>query len=162
MNFLVAVRLSSNIAPHGYSVETVASHYEEEGPFESLEEVEAQTIGNLLPNDDDLFSGVTDGLDHIIQPSSGDDMDELDFFNSVGGMDLGDNGSPAVEENSEISAGELGVCNGAITMDHPSRTLIVRNINSDVQDSELKTVFEVCVSLSFWVLPLELHACFRQ
>ncbi|XP_044508153.1 protein MEI2-like 4 isoform X2 [Mangifera indica] len=136
------MRLSSNIAPHGYSVETVASHYEEEGPFESLEEVEAQTIGNLLPNDDDLFSGVTDGLDHIIQPGSGDDMDELDFFNSVGGMDLGDDGSPAVEENSEISAGELGVCNGAITMDHPSRTLIVRNINSDVQDSELQTVFE--------------------
>ncbi|XP_044461949.1 protein MEI2-like 4 isoform X2 [Mangifera indica] len=141
------MRLSSNIAPHGYSVDTVASHYEEEGPFESLEEVEAQTIGNLLPNDDDLFSGVTSGLDYIIQPSSGDDMDEMDIFNSVGGMDLGDDGSSAVEENSKISASKLGVCNGAITGDHPygeqpSRTLFVRNINSDVEDSELKILFE--------------------
>ncbi|XP_031282976.1 protein MEI2-like 4 isoform X2 [Pistacia vera] len=141
------MRLSSNIAPHGYSVDTVASHYEEEGPYESLEEVEAQTIGNLLPNDDDLFSGVTDGIDYIIQPSSGDDMDEVDFFDSVGGMDLGDDGSFAVEENSEISAGELEVCNGGIAVDHlygeySSRTLFVRNINSNVEDSELKTLFE--------------------
>ncbi|GJR03095.1 hypothetical protein Tco_0526079 [Tanacetum coccineum] len=49
---------------YGYSIG--ASHYqyqEEEEPFRYLEEIEAQTIGNLLPNDDDLLSGVTDGLD---------------------------------------------------------------------------------------------------
>nr|GEX21014.1 transposon Ty3-I Gag-Pol polyprotein [Tanacetum cinerariifolium] len=38
-------------------------HQEKEEPFRSLEEIEAQTIRNLLPDDDDLLSGVTDGLD---------------------------------------------------------------------------------------------------
>ncbi|TXG49031.1 hypothetical protein EZV62_024906 [Acer yangbiense] len=144
------LRLSSNIAPYGHSVDTVASHFEEEAPFESLEELEAQTIGNLLPSDDDLFSGVIDGIDYAAQLSSGDDMDELDFFSSVGGMDLEDDGSTA-NKRSEISGGlsngELGICNGALVGEHPhgehpSRTLFVRNINSTVEDSELKALFE--------------------
>ncbi|KAL5733858.1 hypothetical protein ACOSP7_031719 [Xanthoceras sorbifolium] len=144
------LRLSSNITPYGHSVDTVASHFEEEAPFESLEELEAQTIGNLLPNDDDLFSGVTDGLDYAVQPTSGDDMDELDFFSSVGGMDLEDDGSTA-HKRSEISGGlsngELGICDGTLVGEHPhgehpSRTLFVRNINSNVEDSELKDLFE--------------------
>lgn len=89
-----AVGLSPDNTLYGHSVDTVASHYEEDRLFGSLEELEAQTIGNLLPNDDDLLSGLTDGLDHIIQGSDGDDMDELDFFSNVGGMDLGDSSRP--------------------------------------------------------------------
>ncbi|KAM7269705.1 hypothetical protein ACFE04_025202 [Oxalis oulophora] len=79
-----------NNSLYGHSFDNVASHYEEEGPFESLEEMEAQTIRNLLPNDEDLFSAVTsNGLhDPVVQSNSGDD--ELEFFNSIGGMDLGD------------------------------------------------------------------------
>ncbi|PQQ10233.1 hypothetical protein Pyn_38784 [Prunus yedoensis var. nudiflora] len=138
------LRLSSNNTLYGHSVDTVASHYDEDEAFESLEEIEAQTIGNLLPNDDELLSGVTDGLDHNVQISSGDDMEELDLFSSVGGMDLGDDGLPAALKDSESPG---GVSNGSIVGEHPygehpSRTLFVRNINSNIEDSELRTLFE--------------------
>ncbi|KAK7273179.1 hypothetical protein RIF29_14227 [Crotalaria pallida] len=86
--------LSANNALYGHSVDSFASHYEEERLSDSLEELEAQTIGNLLPSDDDLLSGLTDGLEHIIQDSVCDDMDELDIFSSVGGMELGDSSQP--------------------------------------------------------------------
>ncbi|ONI29799.1 hypothetical protein PRUPE_1G215400 [Prunus persica] len=138
------LRLSSNNTLYGHSVDTVASHYDEDEAFESLEEIEAQTIGNLLPNDDELLSGVTDGLDYNVQISSGDDMEELDLFSSVGGMDLGDGGLSAALKDSESPG---GVSNGSIVGEHPngehpSRTLFVRNINSNIEDSELRTLFE--------------------
>lgn len=145
------LRLSSNNAVYGHSIDNVASHYEEEEPFESLEEIEAQTIGNLLPDDDDLFSGVTDGLECLVQPSGGDDVEELDLFSSVGGLDLGDDGSSAGQYNSEfpgvVSNGQPGASNGSIagehpSGEHPSRTLFVRNINSNVEDSELRALFQ--------------------
>lgn len=146
LKFSDAVRLSSNNTLYGHSVDTVASHYDEDEAFESLEEIEAQTIGNLLPNDDELLSGVTDGLDYNVQISSGDDMEELDLFSSVGGMDLGDGGLSAALKDSESPG---GVSNGSIVGEHPngehpSRTLFVRNINSNIEDSELRTLFEVC------------------
>ncbi|XP_076925021.1 protein MEI2-like 4 [Bidens hawaiensis] len=108
---------NNNNSIYGHSVG--ASRYAaEEEQFESLQEIEAQTIGNLLPDDDDLLSGVTDGL---LQPGSGtDDLEELDIFNSVGGMELGD------DERLE----------------EPSRTLFVRNISSNIEDSELRSLFE--------------------
>ncbi|KAJ1435464.1 RNA-binding domain superfamily [Sesbania bispinosa] len=145
--FCRKLRLSANSAAlYGHSVDTVASHYEEEKLFDSLEELEAQIIGNLLPSDDDLLSGVTDGHDHTVQDSSCNDIDELDLFSSVGGMDLGDDDRPSSgQKNSEILGGvcdsELG-CNVLVAGEHPSRTLFVRNINSDVEDFELKALFE--------------------
>ncbi|KAJ7010166.1 protein MEI2-like 4 isoform X2 [Populus alba x Populus x berolinensis] len=149
-SFSRKMSLSSTNPLYGHSVDAIASHFEEEEPFESLEEIEAQTIGNLLPNDDDLFTGVTDRVENINHPSGGDDMEELDFFSSVGGMDLGDDGSVA-QIDSEFpggaSNGQLGACNLSMAGEHPygehpSRTLFVRNINSNVEDSELKAVFE--------------------
>ncbi|RDY08962.1 Protein MEI2-like 4, partial [Mucuna pruriens] len=146
---LFSMRLSANNDLYGHSVDTVASHYEEERLFDSLEELEAQIIGNLLPSDDDLLSGVTN--DHIIQDSTGNDMDELDLFSSVGGMDLGDDNSSSLgQKNSEILDGacnsQLGLYSTLIAgepyNEHPSRTLVVRNINCDVEDSELKALFE--------------------
>ncbi|KAJ1443072.1 RNA-binding domain superfamily [Sesbania bispinosa] len=146
--FCRKLRLSANNAAlYGHSVDTVASHYEEEKLFDSLEELEAQIIGNLLPSDDDLLSGVIDGHDHIVQDTAGNnDMDELDLFSSVGGMDLGDDDRPSSgQKNSEILGGvcnsELG-SNVLVAGEHPSRTLFVRNINSDVEDFELKALFE--------------------
>lgn len=152
MDSTCAVRLPSNNTIYGHSVDTVASHSKEEEMFESLEEIEAQSIGNLLPDDDDLLSGVTDGLDHNIQCSGGDDMDELDLFSSVGGLDLEDDGLSGghnCEFPGGVSNGLPGVCNGSLVGEHPygehpSRTLFVRNINSNVEDSELRTLFEVC------------------
>lgn len=156
-----AVRLASNNGLYGHSVDTVASHYEEEEIVESLEELEAQTIGNLLPDDDDLLSGVTDGLGYNIQLNGGDDMEELDLFSSVGGMDLEDDGLSTGQKTCEfpggVSNGQLGLSNGSIVGEHPygehpSRTLFVRNINSNVEDSELRTLFEVCSSFNLNIL----------
>lgn len=138
------MRLTSNNALYGHSVGAAASHYEDEEPFESLEEIEAQTIGNLLPNDDDLLSGVTDGLDYVGQPNPGEEIEDLDLFSSVGGMDLGEDGFPPGRSDSE----SISLVGGDQRHgEHPSRTLFVRNINSNVEDSELRALFEVCCSL---------------
>lgn len=163
----ITVRLSSNNVPYGHSVDTVASHFEEEEPFESLEEIEAQTIGNLLPSDDDLFRGITDKLDNINQSNSKDDMEELDFFNSVGGLDLGDD-RPATQNDIEFpgafSNGQPGLSNGSKAGqhphgEHPSRTLFVRNLDSNVEDSELRALFEVRVL--HHLLPMfVVHVCY--
>lgn len=131
------LRLTSNNTIYGHSVDTVASQYEEEEPFESLEEVEAQTIGNLLPNDDDLFSGVADGLQPFVQRSGADDTEDLDLFSIVGGMDLGDDDASRAHLN-----GKIAVVGEHRFREHPSRTLFVRNINSNVGDAELRTLFE--------------------
>lgn len=138
------MRLTSNNALYGHSVGAAASHYEDEEPFESLEEIEAQTIGNLLPNDDDLLSGVTDGLDYVGQPNPGEEIEDLDLFSSVGGMDLGEDGFPPGRSDSE----SISLVGGDQRHgERPSRTLFVRNINSNVEDSELRALFEVCCSL---------------
>ncbi|KAJ8759396.1 hypothetical protein K2173_006916 [Erythroxylum novogranatense] len=140
--------ISSNAAPYGHSVRTIASTFEEEVSFESLEEIEAQTVGNLLPTDEELFADVNDGLG--FNPPSvavGDDVEDLDFFSSVGGMDLGDDGS-ASQNDSDFSRvvthGQLR-SNTLISEqhpfgEHPSRTLFVRNIHSHVEDSELRNL----------------------
>ncbi|KAF5196619.1 Mei2-like [Thalictrum thalictroides] len=140
--------LSSNDVLFGQSVNVASAHYYDEEPFESLEEIEAQTIGNLLPDDDDLLSGVYDELDCIAQPSNGDDIEEFDLFCSGGGMELeGEEGSlkcmDLVGENSNGQQGVIGASAGEHPYgEHPSRTLFVRNINSNVEDSELKLLFE--------------------
>lgn len=142
------LKLSSNNGQYGHSIAAAASHYEEEEVFESLEEIEAQTIGNLLPDDDDLLSGVTDGFGSIIKSNTGEDVEDLDLFSSVGGLELGeDSFSQRNPELSDINSNQLGMSVGSNGGEHPfgehpSRTLFVRNINSNVEDSELKTLFE--------------------
>ncbi|KAL2253830.1 protein MEI2-like 4 [Sesamum indicum] len=144
------LKLSSNNAAYSHSVATAAapSHYEEEEAFESLEEIEAQTIGNLLPDDDDLLSGVTDGFDNIIRHNNGEDMEDLDLFSSVGGLELGEDGLQRNSELSDVSSNNQLAVSGGLNGgehpfgEHPSRTLFVRNINSNVEDSELRTLFE--------------------
>ncbi|OWM76282.1 hypothetical protein CDL15_Pgr009928 [Punica granatum] len=53
-----------------------------------MDDIEAHMIGNLLPDNDELQSGVTNGLEFSMPSKGADDMEELDLFNSVGGMDL--------------------------------------------------------------------------
>ncbi|PNX59386.1 protein MEI2-like 4-like, partial [Trifolium pratense] len=89
------LRLSGNNALYGHSVNTNVSHYEEEELVDSFEELGAQIIRNLLPDEDNLLSGATDW--------NGDDIDELDFFSNVGGMELEDvDNSFSGEKNSKI------------------------------------------------------------
>ncbi|KAL3818741.1 hypothetical protein ACJIZ3_004646 [Penstemon smallii] len=147
--FTRKLKLPSNNAVYGHSFGAAApSHYEEEEePFESLKELEAQTIGNLLPDDDDLLSGVTDGFD---RPNHGEDMEDLDLFSSVGGLELGEDGSSRrISEISDFNYNnQLGAVSGDSSYEehpsgeNPSRTLFVRNINSSVEDSELQMLFE--------------------
>ncbi|KAE8123780.1 hypothetical protein FH972_018709 [Carpinus fangiana] len=128
----------------------VASHNDEE-TFESLEEIEAKTIGNLLPDEDDLFSGMIDELGSNAHVNSGDDFEDYDLFSSGGGMELeGDDHIGLGQRNPNyirgLSNGQGG-SNGSVVGEHPygeypSRTLFVRNINSNVEDSELKALFE--------------------
>ncbi|KAK4762494.1 hypothetical protein SAY86_008262 [Trapa natans] len=132
--------LSSNDAHFDQSISNVASNHVEGEIFASLEEIEAQTIGNLLPDDDDLLSGVTEGLDFHMQPN-GDDAEELDFFSSVGGMDLGE--SEKSWQETYIKPRSDGIVGGEHSLSNsPSRTLFVRNMDSNAQDSEILTLFE--------------------
>lgn len=141
----------------------MASYHDE--PFESLKEIEAQTIGNLLPDDDDLFSGMTDGLACNAYAKNGDDFEDYDLFSSGGGMELeGDDRTCMGQRSSDyirgLSNGQVG-SNGSIVGEHPSRTLFVRNINSNVEDSELKALFEVHILIAFQC-SLGLHATDSQ
>ncbi|XP_044502056.1 protein MEI2-like 1 isoform X2 [Mangifera indica] len=143
--FSQKLKLSVNDAISCQPFNTVVSHHEEGEHFESLEEIEAQTIGNLLPDEDDLFSGVIDDLGHDFHAISGDDLEDFDLFSSGGGMELeGDNQIYAGQKNSDI-AGQGGSSGSSGVHPYgelPSRTLFVRNINSNVEDSELKALFE--------------------
>ncbi|GJN36417.1 hypothetical protein PR202_gb25276 [Eleusine coracana subsp. coracana] len=75
--FSSKLRLIANGAP-GQSVDAKSSSWSADEPLGSMREVEAQTIGDLLPDDDDLISGVMDGFEHTGLPNH-DDADE-DIF----------------------------------------------------------------------------------
>ncbi|KAL2342826.1 hypothetical protein Fmac_004111 [Flemingia macrophylla] len=123
---------------------TAGSHPEE--PYKSLEELEADTIGNLLPDEDDLFSGVVDELGCSFNARTNDDFEDFDLFSSGGGMEMeGDEHLSSGKRMSGLDGdyGFFGGSKGKLPFgEQPSRTLFVRNINSSVEDSELKALFE--------------------
>lgn len=129
---------------------------------DSPEHLEHHAIGSLLlPDDEDiLLAGLTDDLDLSGLPVSLEDMEENDFFGSGGGMELENDQQESLMmgmSKINLSDGAFGsglphytFSNGVGTVagehpygEHPSRTLFVRNINSNVEDSELRTLFEV-------------------
>ncbi|CAD6244401.1 unnamed protein product [Miscanthus lutarioriparius] len=126
-------------------VEKVDPTHVDDEPFELTEEIEAQIIGNILPDDDDLLSGVLD-VGYTAHANNGDDVDD-DIFYTGGGMELEtDENKKNTETNGGANDG-LGSLNGTMNGEHPygehpSRTLFVRNINSNVEDSELRLLFE--------------------
>ncbi|KAK4769042.1 hypothetical protein SAY86_027192 [Trapa natans] len=124
-----------------------------------LEEIEPNTIGSFLPDEDDLLAGVLDGLDLTGLPIQLEDLDEFDIFGSGGGMELDvDPQERFIFGLSKLGlpdgfaangVGQSALSNGTETLagehpygEHPSRTLFVRNINSNVEDSELRSLFE--------------------
>ena len=132
--FTRKLRLQRNDMLSPMSGNTAVAHREEE-PSETLEEIEAQTIGNLLPDEDDLFAEVT-GEVGLKSRANGDDLDDFDLFSSVGGMELDGDVFSSVghrngERGSEQRRGEI-----------PSRTILAGNISSNVEDYELKVLFE--------------------
>jgi hypothetical protein len=143
---------SRNVLVH-QPVEKVDLNHVDNEPFELTEEIEAQIIGNLLPDDDDLLSGVLDEVGCVGNANNGDDVED-DIFYTGGGMELETNENKKLAElNCGVNDGH-GLLNGSLNGEHPygehpSRTLFVRNINSNVEDSELKLLFEVFSFLSF-------------
>jgi len=109
--------------------------------------MEADTIGNLLPDEDDLFSGVVDELGCSSHAKTIDDFEDFDLFSSGGGMEMeGDEhlSSGKIMNGLDGDYGFFGGSKGKLPFgEQPSRTLFVRNINSNVEDSELKDLFEV-------------------
>ncbi|KAG0495640.1 hypothetical protein HPP92_000331 [Vanilla planifolia] len=115
-----------NDAHFGKSIHATNSACMEERAIEVLEKIEAQTIGDLLPDDDDLLSGVIDEVESTVQNNS---IDEDDLFYSGGGMEM--------EGMKTYASGEL------LSRKHHSRTLTMRNVNSNIEDAELKKLFEI-------------------
>ncbi|XP_039028881.1 protein MEI2-like 2 isoform X2 [Hibiscus syriacus] len=125
-----------------------------------LEDVETNAIGSLLPSDeDDLLAGVMDDFDLSELPSQLENLEEYDVFGTGGGMELDFEPQESLSiglSKMNLSEGVLAngighypLPNGVGTVagehpygEHPSRTLFVRNINSNVEDSELRSLFE--------------------
>ncbi|XP_042440508.1 protein MEI2-like 4 isoform X3 [Zingiber officinale] len=146
-----SVRLSSSITSLGQSFELGHSNFEEDEPFESMAQIEAKTIGNLLPDDDELLFGVTDDIGYLGQYNNGNDVDD-DIFYSGGGMELESDNNISGTRRTELimggdSAGQQGEPNDTFSGEHPSRTLFVRNINNSVLDGELRALFEQYVDM---------------
>ncbi|OAY29094.1 protein MEI2-like 5 isoform X2 [Manihot esculenta] len=125
-----------------------------------LEDVETHAIGSLLPDDEDeLLAGIMEDFDLSRLPGSLEDLEDYDLFSSGGGMELENDPQESLSmciSKVNISDGVIGngmhhygLPNGVGTVagehpygEHPSRTLFVRNINSNVEDIELRTLFE--------------------
>lgn len=125
-----------------------------------LENVESNAFGIMLPDDeDDLLAGITDDFDLSRLPNQLEDVEEYDLFGSGGGMEL----DFESQDGLGIGMSKLSISDGVVPNgighyalpngvgavagehpygEHPSRTLFVRNINSNVEDSELRTLFE--------------------
>lgn len=157
-------KLNSNGSEHVLqSVDDLSSdlhklHQHVEGN-DLLEVNEIHAIGSLLPDDEEeLLAGLMDDFDLSGLPSQVEELDEYDLFGSGGGMelenDLPDNlnlgmSKVCIQDSVGNGAMVFGLPSGAGSVagehpygEHPSRTLFVRNINSNVEDSELRALFE--------------------
>lgn len=147
------LNLSSHDAVADHFVDTATTQLEEDDLFLSLEELESHTIGNLLPDDDELLSSLVDEVDCIAQSNNVEEIEDFDLFSSGGGMELeadtcdSSNGCKSLDVFGGVPTSQQGGSNGSVAGEHPygehpSRTLFVRNINSNVEDSELRSLFE--------------------
>jgi len=146
----------------GQYVDTTASHLNQlhhvAVALEPLQDMKPQTIGNLPDDEEELLAGIMDDFDLSGLPSQIEDLEEYDVFSSGGAMELDFDSQESLNGNINRSvldnfAGNgtvtYGISNGLGTVpgehpygEHPSRTLFVRNINSNVEDSELRELFE--------------------
>ncbi|KAG2684855.1 hypothetical protein I3760_10G095100 [Carya illinoinensis] len=129
--------------------------------IDSLEDLQTHAIGSLLPDDEEeLLAGIMEDFDLNGLPGSLEDLEleEYDIFDSGGGMELETDTQESLSMGMSklLSDGVVGngmphyaIPNGVGTVagehpygEHPSRTLFVRNINSNVEDSELSALFE--------------------
>ncbi|KAL6652802.1 hypothetical protein ACP70R_011727 [Stipagrostis hirtigluma subsp. patula] len=135
------MRLTPKNGLVGEHIEKVDLNHVDDEPFELSKEIEAQIIGNLLPNDDDLLSGVLDDVGYTAGANNRDDVDD-DIFYTGGGMELeADETKKLSEVNGGTNNGQVRL-NGQLISEPTSRILFVGNIDSSIEDSELKLIFE--------------------
>ncbi|KAL5990036.1 hypothetical protein ACLOJK_010932 [Asimina triloba] len=159
----MSLSLNFTNSKHVESMDDVSSSlnklHQDVGGKVSLEDIESRSI-NFLPDDEDeLLAGIMDDFDLSELPSQLEDLEECDLFGSGGGMELDFDPQESLTVSmarTSISdgyagngTGPYGLSNGMGAVagehpygEHPSRTLFVRNINSNVEDSELRTLFE--------------------
>ncbi|XP_047182546.1 protein MEI2-like 5 [Vigna umbellata] len=159
-------KLNLNETENGYqSVDDISSefkkvHQDAEGDG-SLEDGGTHAVGPVLPDDEEeLLAGIMDDFDLSGLPGSLEDLEEYDLFGSGGGMELETDPQEGLSVGiSKLSFADSTVGNGLPHYsfpngvgtvagehpygEHPSRTLFVRNINSNVEDSELRALFEL-------------------
>lgn len=139
-----AVRLTPKNSVIGQLVEKVDLNHADDEPFELTKEIETQIIGNLLPDDDDLLSGVFGDIGYNTHANNQDEIDD-DIFCTGGGMELEADGNSKL---SKVNGGASYSQTRSIVQlngERPSRILFVGNIDSSIEDSELKLMFEVCL-----------------
>lgn len=148
---------SSNISLFSSSLPVIP--HEKCGSGDTLGDITNSLTGSMLPGDEDeLLAGITDDFDLGDLPTQLEDLED-DLFESGGGMEMDFDSHDGIRfplSNLTISDGvpliginrhELPNSGAAVVGEHPygehpSRTLFVRNINSNVEDSELKSLFE--------------------
>lgn len=159
--------MNLNETENGYqSVDDISSglnklHQDAEGNGSLEDGGDTHAIGPVLPGDEkELLAGIMDDFDLSGLPGSLEDLEEYDLFGSGGGLELETDqqeglsvGMPKLSfADSTVGNGlpQYSFPNGVGTVagehpygEHPSRTLFVRNINSNVEDSELRALFEV-------------------
>ncbi|XP_074564679.1 protein MEI2-like 2 isoform X2 [Curcuma longa] len=126
----------------------------------SIDDINPKVAGVSLPDDEEaLLSGIMNDFDPNGLLNQVDELDDYDLFGSVGGMEL--DSDPI--ENITVSMAKTTISDGFLSNginqyslpngigsisgehpygEHPSRTLFVRNINSNVEDIELHSLFE--------------------
>ncbi|KAG2238919.1 hypothetical protein Bca52824_089779 [Brassica carinata] len=118
------------------------NHFNDDHPLESM-----------LPDDEEqLLAGLMDEINLTSFSNTLDDLEEYDLFGSGGGLELENDSlnktfprmsfADSKPENGIFKNGMGSVAGEHPYGEHPSRTLFVRNINSTVEDSELKAIFE--------------------
>ncbi|XP_020089117.1 protein MEI2-like 2 isoform X2 [Ananas comosus] len=147
------------LLPHDASTSMKKLDHDTEGR-DCMYDVYIRQVGNSLPDDEeDLLAGIMDGLEPITLPRKAEELDEYDVFGSGGGMEL--DSDPIEGITAGMTKASIADCyagnganqhnfpNGVGTVagehpygEHPSRTLFVRNINSNVEDSELRDLFQ--------------------
>lgn len=152
-----------NVADEEYGGQAVtrasySRRLQEEELLQSPETIEHNSIGTVLPDDEEeLLAGIMDDLDLNGLSSQAEESEEYDLFSSGGGIELdSDSQVPnahlakaRISDSTGVGMVHHSISNGSGTIagehpygEHPSRTLFVRNINSNVEDFELRALFE--------------------
>ncbi|CAN6912858.1 hypothetical protein Bca4012_087285 [Brassica carinata] len=98
-------------------------------------------------DEEQLLAGLMDEINLTSLPNTLDDSEEYDLFGSGGGLELESDLPRMSFADSKTANGYFQNGMGSVAGEHPygehpSRTLFVRNINSTVDDSELRAIFE--------------------